>query len=86
MPPSVDDYKDYTDAVVAAIGSKASPRVKHAFPILIRHLHAAVSPAWRSLTRDTIRRHRRLLLRPSLPHLHHVPHALDTPIATWIRF
>ncbi|GAA5999607.1 uncharacterized protein JCM10292_004266 [Rhodotorula paludigena] len=45
MPPSVDDYKDYTDAVVAAIGSRASSRVKQAFPILIRHLHAAIIEA-----------------------------------------
>ncbi|GAA5831971.1 hypothetical protein JCM5353_002827 [Sporobolomyces roseus] len=36
------DYSTYTESVIAAIGSKASPRVKSALPILIRHLHAAV--------------------------------------------
>jgi len=36
------DYSAYTESVIAAIGSKASPRVNQALPILIRHLHAAV--------------------------------------------
>lgn len=40
---SAADFKSYTDSVIAAIGQDASPRVKAAFPILIRHLHAAVS-------------------------------------------
>ncbi|KAI5476759.1 catechol 1,2-dioxygenase [Pseudohyphozyma bogoriensis] len=39
---SVEDYKKYTDSVIAAIGKDASPRVKEAFPILIQKLHEAV--------------------------------------------
>ncbi|GAA5933476.1 uncharacterized protein JCM15063_001323 [Sporobolomyces koalae] len=39
---SFPDYSTYTASVIAAIGSKASPRVKTALPILIKHLHAAV--------------------------------------------
>ncbi|GAA6019108.1 hypothetical protein JCM11491_002849 [Sporobolomyces phaffii] len=45
MPPNSPEYSAYTDSVIAAIGSKASPRVKTALPILIRHLHAAVIEA-----------------------------------------
>ncbi|GAA6050658.1 hypothetical protein JCM3770_000877 [Rhodotorula araucariae] len=45
MAPTVADYQAYTESVVAAIGAKASPRVKQAFPILIKHLHAAVIEA-----------------------------------------
>ncbi|WOO79844.1 Catechol 1,2-dioxygenase [Vanrija pseudolonga] len=33
------DFSAYTDSVVNAIGPKASPRVKEAFPILIRKIH-----------------------------------------------
>ncbi|GAA5907506.1 uncharacterized protein JCM6883_001227 [Sporobolomyces salmoneus] len=40
--PSSPDYSAYTESVIAAIGSKASPRVKSALPVLIKHLHAAV--------------------------------------------
>ncbi|ORY74047.1 Intradiol ring-cleavage dioxygenase [Leucosporidium creatinivorum] len=36
------DLSAYTQSVIAAIGAKASPRVKAAFPILIKHLHAAI--------------------------------------------
>jgi hypothetical protein len=39
------DYAAYTESVIAAIGDGASPRVKAAFPVLIRHLHQAVSPS-----------------------------------------
>ncbi|KAM0750650.1 aromatic compound dioxygenase [Meredithblackwellia eburnea MCA 4105] len=39
---TVEQYKNYTDSVIAAIGQKASPRVKQAFPILIQKLHEAV--------------------------------------------
>ncbi|GAA5906175.1 hypothetical protein JCM6882_006067 [Rhodosporidiobolus microsporus] len=40
--PTPADYAWYTDRVAGAIGAKASPRVKEAMPILIRHLHAAI--------------------------------------------
>ncbi|GAA6028548.1 hypothetical protein JCM8097_007275 [Rhodosporidiobolus ruineniae] len=43
--PSPDDYAEYTANVIGAIGAKASPRVKQAFPILIKHLHAAIIEA-----------------------------------------
>ncbi|GAA5834542.1 hypothetical protein JCM3766R1_003594 [Sporobolomyces carnicolor] len=39
------DLNSYTESVIAAIGEKASPRVKTALPILIKHLHAAVIEA-----------------------------------------
>ncbi|KAK4705560.1 hypothetical protein P7C70_g640, partial [Phenoliferia sp. Uapishka_3] len=35
-------FSAYTESVIAAIGKDASPRVKAAFPVLIRHLHQAV--------------------------------------------
>ncbi|GAA6021661.1 hypothetical protein JCM10207_008105 [Rhodosporidiobolus poonsookiae] len=38
--PTPAEYADYTASVVAAIGAKASPRVKEVFPNLIKHLHA----------------------------------------------
>ncbi|BGP00969.1 hypothetical protein NBRC10513v2_005024 [Rhodotorula toruloides] len=45
MPSAAPDYSAYTQSVIDAIGSKASPRVKQAFPILIKHLHAAIVEA-----------------------------------------
>lgn len=42
MAATPDLYKTYTASVIAAIGPKASPRVKAAFPILIQKLHEAV--------------------------------------------
>ncbi|GAA5899389.1 hypothetical protein JCM5296_002282 [Sporobolomyces johnsonii] len=42
---STTDYSAYTQSVINAIGAKASPRVKQAFPILIKHLHQAVIEA-----------------------------------------
>lgn len=35
-------YAAYTASVVAAIGENASPRVRDAFPVLLRKLHEAV--------------------------------------------
>lgn len=47
------DLNSYTESVIAAIGEKASPRVKTALPILIKHLHAAVcSPSYSRRARD----------------------------------
>jgi len=40
-----DEFTKYTETVIAAIGPKASPRVKHVMPILIKHLHAAIVEA-----------------------------------------
>lgn len=37
------DFSIYTQSVIAAIGQNTSPRMKQAFPILIKHLHEAVS-------------------------------------------
>ncbi|GAA5870803.1 hypothetical protein JCM8547_001712 [Rhodosporidiobolus lusitaniae] len=45
MAPTLEDYAAYTATVCQAIGSKASPRVKQAFPILLKHLHAAIIEA-----------------------------------------
>lgn len=42
---SSPDYEAYTQSVIAAMGSQASPRVKQAFPILFKHLHAAIVEA-----------------------------------------
>jgi hypothetical protein len=36
------DYSAYTQSVIDAIGKNAAPRVKKAFPIMIRKLHEAV--------------------------------------------
>ncbi|KAM0786398.1 hypothetical protein ACM66B_001865 [Microbotryomycetes sp. NB124-2] len=45
----MSEYEQYTESVIAAIGSKASPRVKQAFPILLKHLHAAIVEAEMSI-------------------------------------
>ncbi|KAJ3330180.1 hypothetical protein HDU93_000524 [Gonapodya sp. JEL0774] len=42
IPP---EYLAYTENVIKAIGPKASPRVKEALPILLRHIHAGVIEA-----------------------------------------
>lgn len=39
------DYTSYTQSVIDAIGENASPRIKKAFPIMIRKLHEAVIEA-----------------------------------------
>ncbi|KAL8287545.1 hypothetical protein RQP46_003403 [Phenoliferia psychrophenolica] len=42
MSTTAESYAAYTESVISAIGKNASPRVKAAFPVLIRHLHAAI--------------------------------------------
>lgn len=49
-PPNIHmasspDYTAYTEAVIAAIGPKASPRIRETFPIMLKHLHAAIVEA-----------------------------------------
>ncbi|SCV70460.1 BQ2448_1854 [Microbotryum intermedium] len=39
---STTDYSTYTQSVIDSIGKNASPRVKEAFPIMLKHLHAAI--------------------------------------------
>ncbi|KDE05605.1 hypothetical protein MVLG_03977 [Microbotryum lychnidis-dioicae p1A1 Lamole] len=39
---STTDYSAYTQSVIDSIGKNASPRVKEAFPIMLKHLHAAI--------------------------------------------